>query len=119
MSKDTQVIGTSCHADGSMAVMETSHRALLAVTGNDRDALAVMDPEAVVTGTREDGYHVTAPWLSPVVQTGEPRYWISTPAGRLMMSGAGLSVSTQDVIEACMADPDRTVRLADLPQVSA
>lgn len=118
MSNDTRSYGQHYRADGSFAVMGTPKRAVMTITNDGEDSLVIMDRDAVVTGTRDTGYHVTAPWMGVDAKTEKPRTWVSFPTGQMILGDRGLHVSTQDMIEACMAAPDRTVRVADLPQLT-
>ena len=96
---------------GSTRIGSDENRALLVITSSDAEAEAILDPEAVVVGSLREGYSVTAPWA---VRGGKPMMWHSPPDGRLFMRGAGLSVSTCTLISACLAAPNRTVRIEDI-----
>lgn len=100
-------------------------RALLRITSNDADAEAILDRDAVAVGSLAEGYEVTAPWFIDAIgpeyerDLGYPPRWRSGPEGRLVLGEGGIDVNTNVMIEASLAAPNRTVRLADLPQLDS
>lgn len=112
MAEDTtRRIGLEHLASGETRIVSYEGRALLRITSDRADAEAILDRDAVAAGSLAEGYEVTAPWT--------PSRWYSDPEGFLALGNADIKVNTCRLIEACLAAPDRTVRLADFPQTTS
>lgn len=95
-----------------MRIGSEVERALLRIGPvDDAEAIAVLDPDAQVVPLPLGGYEVTAGW-TPMTFRSDP------DGGRITLGQVGLAVNFNDLIEACLASPDRTCRLADLPQIA-